>query len=39
MTERDRVLRNTDDLAGLQSEITAALQESGKKVHVRWWLE
>ncbi|UJL30972.1 phage resistance protein [Mycolicibacterium vanbaalenii] len=39
VTERDRVLRNTDDLAGLQSEITAALQDSGKKVHVRWWLE
>ena len=37
--ERDRVLRSTDDLAGLQTEITEALQESGKKVHVRWWLE
>lgn len=37
--EQDRVLRTTDDLAGLQSEITSALQDSGKKVHVRWWLE
>ena len=37
--ERDRVLRTTDDLAGLQSEITEALQDSGKKVLVRWWLE
>lgn len=36
---KDRVLRNAADLAELETEITAALQDSGKKVHVRWWLE
>ncbi len=36
---QERVLRNPADLAGLEQEITAALHDSGKRVHVRWWLE
>jgi hypothetical protein len=37
--KQDRVLRNVDDLSGLKDEIAAAMQDSGKRVHVRWWLE
>lgn len=37
--EQERVLRSAADLSSLEREITAALQDSGKKVHVRWWLE
>lgn len=37
--EQVRVLRSAADLSSLEQEITAALQDSGKKVHVRWWLE
>ena len=39
VTEQNRVLRSAADLPTLEAEITAALQDSGKKVHVRWWLE
>jgi len=39
VVERERVLRSAADLSSLEQEITAALRDSGKKVHVRWWLE
>lgn len=39
VTEQNRVLSSAADLPTLEAEITAALQDSGKKVHVRWWLE
>jgi len=37
--EHVRILRSAADLSSLQQEITAALQDSGGKVHVRWWVE
>lgn len=33
------VLNSPSDLAGLQEQLTSALAEPGKTVHVHWWVE
>lgn len=33
------VLNNAADLSGLQEQLSTALAEPGKKIHVHWWVE